>query len=91
MTLQQRRYEWEKTLTPVAEANRDEDTFLVVLKDIHGKYRCHRYFAVSMLAKAADWVVSVDHQEVDADTAIRWLAEKLEKRLKKLRHPQCMK
>jgi hypothetical protein len=72
-TLDECRKEWEKSLIPVAETQRDEGTYLVILrrKDVKrdGKqpYFCHRYFSIG-----GDWTVSVDASNVDAETAMKW-------------------
>lgn len=72
MTLQEVRSEWEKNLTPVAEGKRGEDTVLVILRDKHGKYHCHRYFAMGQLMKKPTWEISVDARDVNAEKAMSW-------------------
>lgn len=77
MTLEEKRKEWEKDLSVVAERM---DTFggrievcLVILKrkgsfrDNRQNYFCHRYFSLG-----DNWEVSVDASYVDEETAMRW-------------------
>lgn len=73
MTLDEQRKEWEDGLILVAEQQRDEGTYLVILRRKPGKrdgkqdYFCHRYFSIG-----DDWTVSVDASNVDAETAMAW-------------------
>lgn len=73
VTLEQCRKEWEKQLVAVAETQRDEGTYLVILRrektlrDGKQPYFCHRYFSIG-----GDWTVSVDASNVDAETAMKW-------------------
>jgi len=73
------RKEWEKSFVVVAETQRDEGTYLVILRrkvplrdvpqmrDVLQPYFCHRYFSIGN-----DWTVSVDASNVDAETAMKW-------------------
>lgn len=73
MTLDEQRKEWEKSLVTVAETQRDEGTYLVILRrkvplrDGKQPYFCHRYFSIG-----DNWEVSVDASNVDAETAMKW-------------------
>jgi hypothetical protein len=76
MILEERRKEREKNLTVIAETQRDEFTYLVILRRESGmrdgkhNYFCHRYFLLR-----DSWEVSVDASHVDAETAMKWAWE----------------
>lgn len=86
MNLKERRAQWESKLEVVCEMNQQghSDTLLVVLKAAvkHTKfkniYHCHRYLGIAVgdVVKAhEEWECSIDARWVDADTAMKWLAD----------------
>ena len=82
MNLKEQREQWESSLKVVCEMNDQghTDTLLVVLKDSGQQYHCHRYFRIVAIGTkpapdAERWEISADAQRVDADTAMKWLAD----------------
>lgn len=86
MNLKEQREQWEEGLSVICEINDQghSDTLLVVLKERKSAaiYHCHRYFRIPVIGAAAkpapdneQWEISADAQRVDADTAMKWLAD----------------
>lgn len=72
MTLDHLRESWERKYSVIAEARPDNSTLLVVLRYHNAEtYTCHRYIQLGV----ENWDVSVDHQAIAADGAMKWLSQ----------------
>ena len=85
MTLEEKRRQWEgEEPNVIAErVDRRNQQALVVVKD-DDKYRCIRYFAIG----DNNWEVSVDGDQVSAETVIKWLCSPSAMTCRKAENPE---